>query len=151
MFGEKFSRCVARDAGGVTQQMVNGYLVSGVFAVIGQISGDRRIELDLSLLNELQNQRSRELFGDGANSKFCFGAVRNFPFHVGHSEPLPKNGLACFGNQDAAVELSKLEVLIEQATNLRRVIFRCRLWLRRRFRIMLGGASVRMEQGQGQD
>jgi hypothetical protein len=73
---------IARDSGGMIQQLVNRNLRAGVFAIVGQIVRHMTVELDGPFTYLLHHQHRRELFGDRSEAKFYVGRIRNVPFAI---------------------------------------------------------------------
>jgi hypothetical protein len=99
----------------VREQLMNRHLLSDVFAVIGQVIRDLRIELDLSLLDQLHRQRRRELLRDRAQAKLRVRRIRYIPFHVREPKPAFVNNLPILCHEGRAIELL---VLVREGQHL---------------------------------
>src|ERR1043165_69079 len=104
------------------EQVGNRGLLSNVFAVIGQVVGEFAVQLDLSLLDQLQNNGRRKLLGDRSESQLRVGCVWNVPLHVRESNPALVNPLAVLRDEGRAVKLAILLRQREHLLNLRRVV-----------------------------
>ena len=82
--------------------MVQRDSISGVFAIVRQVIGDRVIELDFAFLNQLHDEHAAELLAYRSQSKLCVGGIGDVPFTVRHAKGFLINDLALVGHEHRA-------------------------------------------------
>src|SRR5205814_7958082 len=113
--GEKVGKArIARYPGSMIKELMDRDFVSRIFSIIGQIIRELSVELDLSFLDKLQDERRGKLLGDGTDAKFCVRLIRDHPFHIRHPKAFLVNYLALFSNQNRAVKLPVVVILLQQ-------------------------------------
>jgi len=71
-------------------------------------------EVDLSLLDELHDQRRRKLLADRAERELRIGGVRDAPLHVGEAISLLHHDLATISNEGRSVEEAEFLITCKQ-------------------------------------
>ena len=97
-------------------------IVARIFSIVGQVIRDFRIELDLSLLDELHRQRRRELLRDRAEAKLRIGRIRNIPLHIRLPVRTFVNNLPILRDEGRAIELPVLVRERQHFLDLRRMV-----------------------------
>ncbi len=94
---------IARDAGRMGQQMQQTHVMPGRRR-IAIMFADLVVEREFAGLHELQDGGRGELLGERAEPEFALRQMRNVPFAIGQSKPLPQEHLAAGCDQNRAGE-----------------------------------------------
>ncbi len=96
---------VARDAGGMGEQVLDGDLLS-VRGIVRQVLRDLVLDPQLPPLLKQQDGGGGELLGDRAQLEHHLRRYRSSELQVRHAKPLAQHGLAVFDDQSRGAWLS---------------------------------------------
>jgi hypothetical protein len=95
---------VAREPGGLTEEVIDGDTVSGVGPVGWEVPGRRVLQPQPSLRHQLQDHDSGELLASGTDVETGLRGVGDLPLTTGQAEPSLEEDLVPLSNKDRAME-----------------------------------------------
>ena len=105
------------DAAGVGEQLLDGH--HGLLGrVVREVARDGRVEVDLALFDELQDERGGELLGHRPDAVLGVGRVGDAPRHLGFAEAVFVHHLVARGEQDRAVEQADVVIGLHQRVDV---------------------------------